>query len=338
MYFENVSILGLAHVDAPVRMSSAAIDDQLTVALARMSLRPGLLRGLSGIVERRYWQEGVSPSDAATLAAEKVITDTGLDRGRIGICVNTSVCRDYLEPSTACLVHGKLGLPADCLNFDIGNACLAFLTGMETVAAMIERGAIDYGLVVDGENSRAVVEATIARLLAPDSSSQAYRDQFAALTLGSGAAAMILCRSDLAPDGHAFLGCTSVAASEWNHLCRGREDYMATDTRNLLIEGVALAKRTWAKAVEHRGWQVDHFDEFVLHQVSKVHTENLTRALNIPLEKCHLVYSEFGNMGPAAVPVTLSKAAERGRLNKGDRIALMGIGSGLNCAMAEVIW
>jgi 3-oxoacyl-[acyl-carrier-protein] synthase-3 len=29
---------------------------------------------------------------------------------------------------------------------------------------------------------------------------------------------------------------------------------------------------------------------------------------------------------------------ELGRLKKGDRIALMGIGSGLNCSMAEVVW
>lgn len=338
MYFENVSILRLAHVDAPVRITSGSMDDRLAPALARMSMRPGLLQGLTGIVARRYWPDGVSPSDAATLAAEKVITDSGIDRARIGICVNTSVCRDYLEPSTACLVHGKLGLPPDCLNFDIGNACLAFLTGMETVAAMIERGAIDYGLVVDGENSRTVVEATIARLLDPTSSTQAYRDQFAALTLGSGAAAMLLARRDLAPQGHLYRGSTSLAASEWNQLCLGREDYMATDTRNLLKQGVSLAQRTWAKGVAERGWQVEDFDEFVLHQVSKVHTKNLTGALGIPLEKCHLVFEEFGNMGPAAVPVTLSKAAEMGRISKGDRIALMGIGSGLNCAMAEIIW
>ena len=43
-------------------------------------------------------------------------------------------------------------------------------------------------------------------------------------------------------------------------------------------------------------------------------------------------------MGPAAVPVTLSKAVEQGSIQPGARVALMGIGSGLNCAMAEIIW
>ncbi|MBW2623344.1 MAG: 3-oxoacyl-ACP synthase III, partial [Deltaproteobacteria bacterium] len=44
------------------------------------------------------------------------------------------------------------------------------------------------------------------------------------------------------------------------------------------------------------------------------------------------------NVGPAAIPITLSKVLEKGRIDKGDRVALMGIGSGLNCAMMEVLW
>ena len=49
-------------------------------------------------------------------------------------------------------------------------------------------------------------------------------------------------------------------------------------------------------------------------------------------------YPELGNVGPAGVPIALSKAVEAGRIQVGDRIALMGIGSGLNCTMAEIVW
>ena len=47
---------------------------------------------------------------------------------------------------------------------------------------------------------------------------------------------------------------------------------------------------------------------------------------------------DLGNIGPASVPIVLAKVAELGKLNRGDRVALMGIGSGLNCCMAEVVW
>lgn len=338
MLFENVSILGLAHVDAPHRVSSAEIEDRLAPAFARFGMRPDILRTIAGIEARRFWDEGTMPSDAATLAAEKVLAETGLDRGRVGVLVNTSVCRDYVEPSTACIVHGNLGLRPHCRNFDLGNACLAFIDGMELVAALIERGEIDYGLIVDGEGSRYVIEQTIARMLSDEATPELLRAQFATLTLGSGAVAMVLARSDLAPEGHRFRGGVCLAASEHARLCRGQNEFMETDTRALLMAGVELAHRTWQRAHEVLGWTAEALDEMVLHQVSLVHTNTLAQRLGFDVAKCHLIFSELGNIGPAAVPITLSKAVELGRVKRGDRVALMAIGSGLNCAMAEVVW
>ena len=57
-----------------------------------------------------------------------------------------------------------MDLPTEAVNFDVGNACLGFLNGMNVVAAMIEQGEIEHGIVVDGETSRFTMEATIARL------------------------------------------------------------------------------------------------------------------------------------------------------------------------------
>jgi 3-oxoacyl-[acyl-carrier-protein] synthase-3 len=75
-----------------------------------------------------------------------------------------------------------------------------------------------------------------------------------------------------------------------------------------------------------------------LHQVSKVHTEQLGNLLELDLDKALRIYPEFGTVGPASVAIVLSKALEEGRLTPGKRVAMMGIGSGLNCAMAEIVW
>lgn len=338
MQFTNVSILGLSHVDAPHRVTSAAMSERLAPTLQRLGMRADVLETASGIAARRYWDEGAQPSHAATRAAEQVLTATGIDRSRIGILVNTSVCRDFIEPSTASLVHSRLGLASHCMNFDIGNACLAFLSGMQIVGNMIERGQIDYGLIVNAESARFVQEATIARLLAMDTTAEEFRSQFATLTLGSGAAAMILARSDLAPDGHRFVGCVSRAASEHSGLCKGQVDRMDTDGKTLLGAGLKLAAETWAEAKSTFGWRAEDFAQFILHQVSGPHTASLCQTLGLDLGKVVAIYPEYGNIGPASVPIVLSKAAESGRLKSGDRVALMGIGSGLNCTMAEVVW
>ena len=338
MKFKNVVIQSLTAVDPPIRVTSIEIEKQLKPTFERLGIRDNLLEEVSGIGARRFWEDGTMPSDAATLAAEKVLDDAGIDRGKIGVIINTSVCRDYLEPSTACIVHGNLGLADNCLNFDVGNACLAFLNGMDIASRMIERTEIDYALIVDGESSRPITEATIERLLDPDVDAEQFRAEFASLTLGSGAAAMILARKELAPQGHPYLGSVSRSATEFNKLCQGQMDRMVTDTRILLSEGLKLASKTFLAAKIAFGWVASELDQFIIHQVSKVHTDSLVKLLGLDPEKVHAIYPEMGNIGPASVPIVLAKAAELGRIKRGDRVALLGIGSGLNCSMAEIIW
>ena len=338
MHFKNVVIQSLVAVDAPIKMTSAEIGERLRPAMEKLGIRPGLIEEISGIKARRFWNVDTQPSDAATMAAEKAIDEAGVDRDNIGVLINTSVCRDYLEPSTACLVHGNLGLHERCLNFDIGNACLAFLNGMDVAARMIERGDVEYALIVDGESSRPITEATIERLSQPGVQEEQFRAEFASLTLGSGAAAMVMCRRELAPQGHSYLGCVTRAATQFNKLCYGQMDRMVTDTRVLLTEGLKLATKTFDAARESLGWVVGELDQFIIHQVSKAHTDSLMKVLGLDPEKIHRIYPDLGNIGPAAVPIALVKAVEMGKILRGDRIALLGIGSGLNCSMAEIVW
>lgn len=338
MRFHNVSIAGLTYIDAPVVIPTSEIERQLGPTAKRLGIRIDLLTTLTGIEERRFWEPKVQPSEVATLAAEQVIAATGIDPSRVGAIINTSVSKDYIEPSVASLVHGRLQLPSTCMNFDVGNACLAFLNGMEILGTMLERGVIDYGLLVDGESSRQAVEATLARLQSPACDARTFRDNFATLTLGSGAAAAILTRSDLAPYGHRFLGGVSLAATQHSHLCLGQPEEMRTDPTALLVAGVELARQTFALARDQFGWSIDVLDEMILHQVSAAHTDRFIEMLGADPRKVFTVYPQFGNIGPAGIPITLGKARDAGRLRHGSRVALMGIGSGLNCSMMEILW
>jgi len=113
---------------------------------------------------------------------------------------------------------------------------------------------------------------------------------------------------------------------------------MQTDASGLMVAGLNLAAATFEKAKKELGWHPGDLDQFILHQVSAVHTAKLIALLGLDDRKVFITFPEYGNVGPAAIPITLSKALEADRINKGDRIALMGIGSGLNCTMMEVLW
>ena len=339
MFFKNVAIEAVECVLPSTVITSADIESQLADTLARMGIKPGLLEGLTGIRERRFWDTHQQASDVATLAAEKVLEKTGIPREAIGCLISTSVSKDYIEPSVASLVHGNLGLADHCINYDMGNACLGFVNAMANVGMMIDAGLMDYGLIVDGENSREVVEATIDRLRKPDARPESFRDQFATLTLGSGAVAMILCRRDLATSVHVVNGSITRAATRHSRLCLGQRDFMTADASKVLIFGVELAKKTWDLARSTlANWSDAEIDAYMPHQVSRRNMDVLNEKLGLTPEKHHLNFPTLGNIGPAAVPITLCQAAESGRLRSDDHVALMGIGSGLNCSMMSLTW
>lgn len=338
MLFKNVSIHTVAHLEAPIRVTSAEMSARIAKTLKRVRMRENFLEMTTGIQARRFWDGNQLPSEAATLVAKKVIKKSGLSKNDIGALISTSVTKDFIEPSIASIVHGNLDMPNECMNFDLGNACLGFLNGMHVAASMIESGQMNHVLVVAGENSYDVVEATLKRLEQETATQQDVRDQLATLTCGSGAVAMIISRSSLALLGHPIRGVLSIAATEHNHLCRASSDHMVTDAPKILEAGMDLTKKTYEKAQTELGWHTAHFDEFAIHQISKPHINMFLKVLGIESQKVITSFPEYGNMGPVSLPFNISKLEAAGRLIAGKRLAMIGAGSGLNCMVMDVQW
>lgn len=331
--YSDTAILSVTAAVAPIVVTSAEIDNQLLDTYQRVGLKPGMLEALAGITERRWWAPDVTFADAAAMAGAKAIAEAGVSPEAIGLLIDTSVCRERLEPSAAVDVHEQLGLGTSCLNFDLSNACLGFINGMQIAAMMIDAGQIEYALIVDGEGSRRPQEATIEALRLPSATKGDVVDQFATLTLGSGGAAMVLGRAST-NGGHQFRGGVSRAATQHKTLCMGDLTSMRTDSGGLLRSGVALAKDTWDAAQGVFDWS--NLDMYILHQVSKVHNSAIIATMGIDPARVPTTFPLQGNIGPASVPFTLAQSVDA--LQSGDRIACMGIGSGLNAAVIEIDW
>jgi 3-oxoacyl-[acyl-carrier-protein] synthase-3 len=332
---QHSGILSLAAIEAPRIVTSDWIDEQLTETYQRNGLRPGLLAGLAGIEERRWWDDDVSFTDAAAMAGRAAIEKAGIDPSKIGILISTSVCKENLEPSVACAVHHQLGLSTSCLNFDIANACLGFINAMHLAATMLDAGTVEYALIVDGEGSRYTQQTTLERLRNPNSTAGDVFAEFASLTLGSGAAAMVMARKNRHGDVHRLIGGVGRAGTEHNALCIGNLDRMTTDTHGLLVAGLDLAADAWEASKTDFDW-TDGLDWYIFHQVSKVHTTMLCDRLAIDSSKVPLTFPKYGNVGPAAVPITLASVQDQ--IEPGQRVLCMGIGSGLNTSFSEILW
>jgi 3-oxoacyl-[acyl-carrier-protein] synthase-3 len=331
--FDDIAIVSIVACDAPIVVTSDEIDEKLAPFYARVGAEPGLLQNLAGISERRQWPTDVSFIEASALAGEKAIVESGVDRTRIGFLTNTSVCRDRLEPSSAVTVHDRLGLPSDCINYDVSNACLGFINGIHIAGTFIEAGQIDYALVVDGEGTREIQQNTIDRLLDESSTMDDLFSNFASLTLGSGSTAAVIGRHSENPGSHRVVGGEFRAASHHHDLCVGSLESMRTDTKALLDAGTELGKLAWDEA-DKDAW--GDMDRYIFHQISQVHAGAMIDILGIDPERVPMTFPTYGNIGPASVPFTLAKEAPS--LTSGDRVLCVGVGSGLNASLVELAW
>lgn len=348
MHFEKVFIEGLGYQLPDNVVTSDEIENRLAPLYDRLKLPQGRLELMSGIQERRFWDKGVFPSEVATLAGEKAIAQSGVDPEQIGCLISASVCRDFLEPSTASVIHNNLKLPVESLVFDVSNACLGVLNGMSIIASMIEQNQIMAGLVVAGENGGPLVNNTIETLLArKDITRSEVKSSFASLTIGSSAVGVVLAHEKIAKAGHRLVGGVSMAETQFNHLCRGSGDsgaggewspLMDTDSETLMKEGCRLAGKTWVRTREVLGWSNEEVNRVFCHQVGKGHRKLMYENIGLDPEKDFSTLEFLGNTGSASLPTTLAMGIEKNVLKSGDKAALLGIGSGLNCMMMGVEW
>jgi len=346
MRYSNVIISSFGYELAPNVITSEDIEKRLEPAWRAMRLQPGQLEALTGIRERRYWDDGYAMHTGAAAAGEKAIRSAGLDRRHIGMLVYGGVCRDNLEPATACAVAHDLSLPADIQIYDVSNACLGVLNGMVQVANAIELGQIDAGLVVSCESSRQIMDITIERLLEnPDM--ELFKKTVATLTGGSGAVAVLMAGASLLPDGHRLVGGVWRSAPEHHRLCVWGPDTgipasglhsMSTDSVAVLQNGVTLGVETYTAFRRELGLAPDQPDKIVCHQVGSAHQSTILEAIRVSPEKDFTTFRHLGNMGTVSLPITAAIAHERGFLASGDLVGFLGIGSGLNCLMLGIRW
>jgi 3-oxoacyl-[acyl-carrier-protein] synthase-3 len=341
--FKNVAIESLAYALPDEVWTSADLEGRLSGLYERLRLPEGRLELMSGIRARRFWSVETSASAASAQAGEAVLAKSSFAREEIDLLIHSAVCRDRLEPATAAYVHGILKLPPKTQIFDVSNACLGFLNAMVIAGSMIESGQIERALICSGENGRPLVENTLVQLQNEALTRKSIKPFFANLTIGAGAVGAILCRKDLVSEARPLMTAAVVETdTSHNALCQGDHSgdglEMLTDSEELLIAGIGVAKRAWERFTATTGWSTETADRIITHQVGRAHTRELFKALGLDLKKDFSTYETLGNVGSVSCPITLAKAIDSGAYGAGQRAALLGIGSGLSSLMMAVEW
>ncbi len=340
----NEIYISTPEVNLPeLTISSDEIEAKLSPLYERLKLPHGRLELMTGIKERKYWQQGTLPSDIACKAAKTLIDKFEIELNSIDQLVHASVCRNFLEPSTASVIHHQLGLKSECMIYDLSNACLGVMSSILSSAKLIESGLIQTALIVSGENSGPLLMNTIESLNnATNLTRKNIKKYIANLTIGSSAVAILVSNKKSLATPHKLIGGAGLCDTSANKLCHGEGDtnnlMMETDSAALLEKGISLSKKSIELTLESLDWTRDQFDYVIGHQVGSAHEEQTFKAMGIQDCKTISTYEFLGNTGSAALPSTLNHLATTNTPKENAKIGLLGIGSGLNTIMMGILW
>jgi len=335
----NIVIEGLEYVEAPEVVTSLELENRFKDTRDKFGIPKNFIETFSGVSSRREWSSEIPVADVAFLSAKKLLDRLDIDVNEIGVIINTSLSRDYTEPTTAVIVHDKLGLNDRCINFDINNACLGFSNAIDVVSSLLKTNQIKYGLIICGESFQRFVTCATDRLKDINISLENFMLEFATLTLGSGSVSMLLCKEeDSKYSEHIIEKQIFISDSKHNMLCKADHYQMVCQSQDMLKAGTNIVNKTLDICNEEFPDWRDTMDRFFPHQVSMSHIKVLTKYLGIDAKDMELIFPYLGNLGPAAWPISLAIAEKGGRLVSGMNIAILSIGSGFNCSCIKVIW
>jgi len=277
MSYTNVCISSLGYELPPVVVTSEELEDRIAPMYERLHLTPGHLEAMSGIRERRWWDEGYTLTDGAVSAAQKAIQASPIESRQIEALIYAGVCREQFEPATACAVAERLGVSPNAYVYDISNACLGVLNGVIDIANRIELGQITAGLVVSCESSREIIDVAVERMRS-DPTMEVFAQSVATLTGGSGAAAVLLTNRKVARENHRRLvAAVSQAAPEHHRLCRW---------------GVTLSPLEHAKLILQPERMIKALDQLMAPDTIPVVLKDLMTSDKLPATVARLLPSE----------------------------------------------
>ncbi|MBF0804786.1 MULTISPECIES: beta-ketoacyl-ACP synthase III [unclassified Neisseria] len=274
----------------------------------------------TGIKFRHIAADHEKTSDLAAAAARNALEDAGLAAGELDLIIVATSTPDMIFPSTATIVQQKLGIGSSgCPAFDVQAVCAGFMYAVTTADAYIRSGMAKNVLVVGAE--------TFSRILD-------WSDRATCVLFGDGAGAVVLGASDtpgiihgkLKADGN-YLDLLKTPGQIANGKISGTP-FLTMDGPGVFKLAVKMLAKVADEVITEAGFTSDQIDWIVPHQANKRIIESTAKHLGLGMEKVVLTVQEHGNTSAASIPLALDSGIRSGRIQRGQRLLLEGIGGG----------
>lgn len=287
-----------------------------------------------GIRERRIADDDVCASDLCFKAAEKLISDNGIERDSIQALIFVSQTSDYHQPATAPILQHRLGLNKSTLSFDVNLACSGYVYGLSIAYSFCTQVGCDRVLLLVGETMSKITsdldreskplfgDAGTATLIEKGDYGNSV---FSLNSDGSGAEVMMI------PVG-GFRNPSSIESFEYEEDAKGNRrngHQFRMDGMDVFNFGMRVEPKDIKGLVASAGLSMDDIDLLVYHQANKFMTDFFTKRLKFSTEKTPYSLDRFGNTSSASIPLTIVSELKEKYPDR-EKVILSGFGAGLS--------
>lgn len=299
------------------------------------------IRERTGIVERRYFTEGVdTTANMGAAAARRALQMAGLEPKDLDMIVFATLSPDYVFPGSGVLLQRELGIK-EIPALDVRNQCSGFVYALSVADQFIKTGMYNNVLVVGSEIHSSGLDFST-------------RGRGVSVIFGDGAGAVVLTPSEsndrgilsthLHADGEfaeelAVLDPGSNKKERLTHEMIDSGSIFPHMNGNMVFKhAVTRFPEVIEEALNKNGYKPEDIDMLIPHQANLRITSYIQQKMGLPAEKVMSNIHKYGNTTAASVPIALSEAVEEGRIKEGDLVCLAAFGSGFTWASALIRW
>ena len=282
-------------------------------------------------LRKRHLSQGEPTWYMAVKAGAMAIEKSGLMPDDIDMIILSSVTPDFLTPSMSCIIQRELGIK-DCITLDINAACSGFVYGLDMARRYLNFDDVKNVLVIGAENLTKIID---------------YTDRSSCVLFGDGAGAAVVTASDdiyssyINADGNGakhmvarnFLPRNAFMPEDRKVYDDGlpeiQNSYLFMDGKEVYKFAIKALPLAVTEACNKIDMPVEEIDVIIPHQANIRIIETAAQRLGVSMDKVFTNIDKYGNTSSASVPLALNEAMESGVIKKGDKVCLVGFGSGL---------
>lgn len=281
-------------------------------------------------IQQRHIATHETTTVMAADAARKAIENAGIDPSQIGLIVACTITGDYVTPSMASHVQRELGI--ECAAMDISAGCTGFVYALVTASALMETLGAQAALVIASEALSKITD---------------WSDRTTCVLFGDGAGAVVLKKSDAehlgcavlsgSPDNDDVLSCKwETRETPFSESKPTKKEYLQMKGKEVFTYAVGAIEDVLKKLLAKCGDRP--FTKVIPHQANVKIIDYIIRNMHFDPDQFFLNIDRYANTSSATIPIAMCDAAQQGWLRKGDRVALVGFGSGLTCGGVVIDW